>query len=76
MSWKTGKTRAAVLAMGGIAVTGAADAQLNAIKTATSISPAERKQGTDAHPQLMAEFGGAYSGPQATYCLLYTSRCV
>ena len=67
MSWKTGKTLAAVLAMGGIAVTGAADAQLNAIKTATSISPAERKQGTDAHPQLMAEFGGAYSGPQATY---------
>ena len=67
MSWKTGKTLAAVLAMGGIAVTGAADAQLKAIKTATSISPAERKQGTDAHPQLMAEFGGAYSGPQATY---------
>ena len=67
MSWKTGKTLAAALAMGGIAVTGAADAQLNAIKTATSISPAERKQGTDAHPQLMAEFGGAYSGPQATY---------
>ena len=67
MSWKTGKTFAAVLAISGIAVTGAADAQLKAIKTATSISPAERKQGTDAHPQLMAEFGGAYSGPQATY---------
>ena len=67
MSWKTGKTLAAVLAMGGIAVTGAADAQLKAIRTATSISPAERKQGTDAHPQLMAEFGGAYSGPQAAY---------
>src|SRR3990167_10935846 len=67
MSWKTGKRLAAVLAMGGIAVTGAADAQLKAIKTATNISPAERKQGTDAHPQLMAEFGGAYSGPQATY---------
>ena len=67
MSWKSGKTLAAVLAIGGIAVTGAADAQLKAIKTATSISPAERKQGTDAHPQLMAEFGGAYNGPQATY---------
>lgn len=67
MSWKTGKKLAAVLAMGGLAATGAADAQLKAIKTATSISPAERKQGTDAHPQLMAEFGGAYSGPQATY---------
>ena len=67
MSWKTGKKLAAVLAMGGLAATGAADAQLKAIKTATSISPAERKQGTDAHPQLMAEFGGAYNGPQAAY---------
>jgi len=67
MSWKTGKKLAAVLAIGGLAATGAADAQLKAIKTATSISPAERKQGTDAHPQLMAEFGGAYNGPQAAY---------
>jgi predicted Zn-dependent protease len=67
MSWKSGKTLAAALAMGGIAVTGAADAQLKAIKTATSISPSERKQGTDAHPQLVAEFGGAYNGPQAAY---------
>lgn len=67
MSWKNGKRLAAVLAMGGVAFAGAADAQLKAIKTATSISAAERKQGTDAHPQLMAEFGGAYSGPQASY---------
>lgn len=67
MNWKTRKTLVAVLALGGVAVTGAADAQLKAIKTATSISPAERKQGTDAHPQLMAEFGGAYNGPQAAY---------
>ena len=67
MSWKTGKTLAAVLAIGTIAVTSAADAQLKAIQTATSISPTERKQGADAHPQLMAEFGGAYNGPQASY---------
>lgn len=67
MSWKTGKTLAGVLAIGAIAVTGAADAQLKIIKTATSISPSERKQGTEAHPQLMAEFGGAYNGPQAAY---------
>lgn len=67
MSWKTGKTLAAALAMGGIAVTGAADAQLKAIKTQTNISPAERKQGDEAHPQLLQEFGGAYSGPQASY---------
>ncbi len=42
-------------------------ADAKTIKTATSISPSERKQGDEAHPQLMAEFGGAYSGPQAAY---------
>ncbi|HET6524846.1 M48 family metalloprotease [Sphingopyxis sp.] len=67
MSWKTGKTLAAALAIGGIAFTGAADAQLKAIKTQTNISPAERKQGDEAHPQLLQEFGGAYKGPQAAY---------
>lgn len=41
--------------------------KLKPIKTATSISPGERKQGDEAHPQLMAEFGGAYAGPQAAY---------
>src|SRR3546814_5072852 len=64
MSWKTGKTRAAALVVGGIAFTGAADAQLKAIKTQTNISPAERRQGDEAHPQLLQEFGGAYKGPQ------------
>nr|WP_326915207.1 M48 family metalloprotease [Sphingopyxis chilensis] len=53
--------------MGGVALTGAADAQLRAIQTQTNISPAERKQGDEAHPQLLQEFGGAYSGPQAAY---------
>ena len=49
----TGKTKnglaiklAASAALGSLAFTGVADAQLKAIKTATSISPAERKQGT------------------------------
>ncbi|AMU95226.1 peptidase M48 Ste24p [Sphingopyxis terrae subsp. terrae NBRC 15098] len=46
---------------------GVAEAQLKVIRTATSISPAERKQGDEAHPQLLAEFGGAYAGPQAAY---------
>ncbi|MBA4747401.1 MAG: M48 family metalloprotease [Sphingopyxis sp.] len=41
--------------------------KLKKIKTATAISPAERKQGDEFHPQLMAEFGGAYTGPQAAY---------
>jgi predicted Zn-dependent protease len=33
----------------------------------TPITPAEAKQGAEYHPQLLAEFGGAMSGPQATY---------
>lgn len=31
------------------------------------ISQSESQQGADAHPQLLAEFGGAMSGPQAQY---------
>jgi predicted Zn-dependent protease len=41
--------------------------KLAKIKTATSISAGEKQQGAEAHPQLMAEFGGAYTGPQAAY---------
>ena len=37
------------------------------IPLATSISQADKEQGAKAHPELMAEFGGAYSGPQAAY---------
>lgn len=58
---------AASAALGSLAFTGVADAQLKAIQTATNISANDRKQGSEAHPQLMAEFGGAYSGPQASY---------
>lgn len=32
-----------------------------------SISQSEKQQGAQAHPQLIAEFGGAMAGPQATY---------
>ena len=67
MTMTKGKGLIATLALGGLAFTGAADAQLKAIKTQTNISASERKQGSDAHPQLMEEFGGAYSGPQAAY---------
>jgi predicted Zn-dependent protease len=38
-----------------------ASAQLRAI------SPGERAQGQQAHPQLLQKFGGAYGGPQAAY---------
>src|SRR3546814_11358385 len=34
---------------------------------AAPITAQERQQGTQANPDLLAEFGGAYSGPQASY---------
>ncbi|WP_422060198.1 M48 family metalloprotease [Sphingopyxis sp.] len=67
MTQNQGKRLAAALALGGIAFTGAADAQLKAIRTQTNITPAERKQGDEAHPQLVQEFGGVYAGQQAAY---------
>lgn len=35
--------------------------------TVQSISPQDKAEGAKAHPQLLAEFGGAVIGPQATY---------
>ena len=35
--------------------------------TGTPITQTEAQQGAEAHPQIMAEFGGAMSGPQADY---------
>jgi len=32
-----------------------------------AISPAERQQGNQAHPQLLQQYGGAYGGPQDAY---------
>ncbi len=34
---------------------------------AQSISASDKAQGAQANPQLLAEFGGAYDGPQAAY---------
>jgi predicted Zn-dependent protease len=34
---------------------------------ASSISPQDKAQGAEAHPQLLREYGGAYDGPQAAY---------
>ncbi|MCA1662178.1 MAG: M48 family metalloprotease [Novosphingobium sp.] len=36
-------------------------------QTTRTISPSERAEGAKAHPQLVAEFGGAMSGAQASY---------
>ena len=49
----------AALAIGGCATT--AEAQ------STQITQAEARQGAEAHPQLLQEFGGAMTGPQAQY---------
>ncbi|RHW17090.1 peptidase M48 Ste24p [Sphingomonas gilva] len=35
--------------------------------TAQPITQSDRQQGAQAHPQLLAEFGGLYQGPQAAY---------
>ena len=67
MMRKTKHTLAALLTATALLTSCAADAQLKAIKTQTNITAAERKQGDEAHPQLMEEFGGAYAGPQAAY---------
>ena len=32
-----------------------------------SISAADKRKGAEAHPQLLQEFGGAYTGPQSAY---------
>lgn len=54
-------------AMAGSGLSGPADARTKTIRTASSITAAERQQGAEAHPQLLQEFGGAYAGPQAAY---------
>ena len=38
-----------------------------ALPTAQPITANDRAAGAKAHPQLLAEFGGAYAGPQADY---------
>jgi predicted Zn-dependent protease len=59
---------AALVAMGSASLLApAAQAQLKKINTAQSMTSQERQQGSEAHPQLMQEFGGAYNGRQAAY---------
>lgn len=47
----------------GLAVPAATDAQ----SAVQSISQSDRQQGAQANPELIAQFGGAISGPQADY---------
>jgi len=50
-----------------LAVAGCIGAGAAAQTAATRITPAEAQLGAKAHQQLLAEFGGAMSGPQAVY---------
>jgi predicted Zn-dependent protease len=50
----------------GIAREAASQAQRD-IRTVNSMSAQERSEGAKAHPQLLAEYGGLYAGPQAAY---------
>lgn len=56
----------AVLLAGTLGLTGTSTAQRQ-IQTVSSMSQAERQEGAKAHPELLAEFGGLYDGPQAAY---------
>lgn len=60
---------AAAVGAGGIGASAEAQTRgkTKTIKTATAITASERKQGAEAHPQLVQEFGGNYEGPQAAY---------
>lgn len=66
---KTRKISAlATTAIGALALSGCAAVGGGNIPSASSpITPTEAKQGSEAHPQLLAEFGGAMTGPYANY---------
>ena len=55
----------AVTSLAGL--TGTAAHAQSKISTVQAISAADKKQGAEYHPQLMAAYGGAYSAPQARY---------
>lgn len=59
---------AALLGVAALAMSGpTVPANAQSIRTANAISQAEAQQGAEAHPQLLQEFGGAMTGPQAQY---------
>lgn len=64
-----GAALAVPAALGFAPVSPANAKKAKAVSTVQAISAADRKQGADAHPQLLAEFGGAVSGSQADYVI-------
>ena len=54
-------------ALSGVAAAALVVAPLQAQQAGSAITPAEAQQGAQYHQQLLNEFGGAMSGPQADY---------
>ncbi|WP_373491941.1 M48 family metalloprotease [Parasphingorhabdus sp.] len=52
---------------GGGADAGAVESAGSQAGEARSISASEKRKGAEAHPQLLEQFGGAYTGPQVAY---------
>ncbi len=50
-----------------MALAGCMSANAQSVRPSAPISQSEAQQGAQAHPQLLAEFGGAMTGPQADY---------
>lgn len=57
----------ALLAMAAACGGSSVNSKTKEIPLATSISAKDREAGAKAHPELLAEFGGTYNGPQASY---------
>uniref|UniRef100_UPI0030DBC81E M48 family metalloprotease n=1 Tax=uncultured Parasphingorhabdus sp. TaxID=2709694 RepID=UPI0030DBC81E len=62
-----GAVIALVACTGSGADAGAVDSAGSQSGEVRSISVAEKQKGAEAHPQLLEEFGGAYTGPQVAY---------
>ncbi|MFY8047520.1 MAG: peptidase M48 Ste24p, partial [Erythrobacter sp.] len=58
---------AAALALAGGAGMGGVAATAQIPASSAPITPQEAQMGAQYHPQFLAEFGGAMSGPQAAY---------
>jgi len=67
MSERRRLLRHALLLAGATSLGFASATAAQSTRTAAAISPAEARQGAEAHPQLLQEFGGAMTGPQAQY---------
>lgn len=59
--------RAMRLALAGAAAAAITATPLQAQRAGSAITPAEAQQGAQYHEQMLSEFGGAMTGPQADY---------